>query len=202
MNADKQNQRLASVDTLLSEIREQLAVIDAESDYFALRALQLLLEVSKAMHTQPNVHSLVALILDSVLSFVDGDRAFLMLLDETGSPRFKMGRDKAGNYLTYEDFVVSTGVVNETLASAKPIILVDAQNDELYNKRQSVQDLSLRTIMAAPLRYAQGTIGLIYVDSQRPLSKVTPHHLNLLASLADQATVAIHNAQKFETHHG
>ena len=195
---------LANVDSLLAEIRDQLTLIDAESDVFELRALQLMLEVTKEIHSQPDVRSLITLILDSVLSFVDGDRGFLMLLDLEGDglPDFELGRNRHREYLSAGDFVISTGVVNETLKSAKPLILVDAQNDAEYSKRQSVQDLALRTIMAAPLRINDTTIGLIYVDSQRPLSKVTPHHLTLLASLADQAAVAINNTRHFGTYHG
>jgi GAF domain-containing protein len=56
--------------------------------------------------------------------------------------------------------------------------------------------------MAAPLRYQGQLMGLIYVDSRKPLARYSKHHLSVLTSLADQAAVAITNARKFETHQG
>ena len=88
------------------------------------------------------------------------------------------------------------------MTGQQPIILTDAQADEHFSKRQSILDLDLRTIMAAPLRYQGEVLGILYVDSQRPLTRYTKHHLNVLTSLADQAAVAVHNAKKFETHDG
>jgi adenylate cyclase len=84
----------------------------------------------------------------------------------------------------------------------EPIILVDALQDEKFSTSQSIVDMNLRTIMAAPLRCEDDLLGLIYVDSKRPLTRYSKHHLNVLSSLADQAAVALRNARKFETHTG
>jgi Nif-specific regulatory protein len=113
-----------------------------------------------------------------------------------------MGRSYGGEYLGEADFVISTSVVNEALTGQQPIILADAQADEYFGKRQSIMDLNLRTVMAAPLLYQGQVLGILYVDSQRPLARYTKHHLNVLTSLADQAAVAVFNAKKFETHDG
>lgn len=193
---------LNDVDDVLADVRRDLEVAHLQGEIYELRALQLLLEVAKSMHSQHDVYELVALILDSALKFADADRAFLMLLNEEGGLRFKMGRSVEGNYLTENDFVISTGVVQAALEEAKAVILSDARRDATFSKRQSIQDLELRTIMAAPLRFQEQLIGLIYVDSQRPLARYSKHHLSVLTSLADQAAVAITNARKFETHQG
>lgn len=202
MTNNQNQQRLSDVEDILAEIREQLEYTQETGDVYELRALQLLLQIVRLMHSQPDVYTLMTLILDSALSFIEADRAFLLLLNDNNELRFKMGRTYSGSYLNPEDFVVSTGVIQEALDGLKPVILVDAQTDSDFNKRQSIQDLKLRTVMAAPLQYHNSTLGLIYVDSKRPLVRFSKHHLNVLTSLADQAAVAITNAQKFETHTG
>lgn len=199
---DKRRKQLESVDDVLSEVREQLQYSHEQGDVYELRALQLLLQVTKAMHTRRDIYDLITLVLDSALSFAEADRAFLMLFNDDDELRFKMGRTYEGEYLGESSFVISTGIVQKVLDGQKAIILSDAQTDAHFNKRQSVQDLQLRTIMAAPLCVSGNLIGLIYVDSKRPLTRYSKHHLNVLTSLADQAAVAITNAQKFETHHG
>lgn len=199
---DKRKQRhLHDIDRVLAEVRRDLGLVESTPDQYELRALQLLLEVARAMHSVHDVHTLITIVLDSALIFADADRAFLMLFEEGKGLRFKMGRAADGAYLSADEFVISTSVVRAALEGQKPIILVDAQQDEQFSKRQSIVDLDLRTVMAAPLRANDAVIGLIYVDSHRPLAHYTDHHFNVLSSLADQAAVAIINAQKFDTHH-
>ncbi|NLX10137.1 MAG: GAF domain-containing protein [Chloroflexi bacterium] len=199
---DSRKKHLDTLDGTLAEVREQLQYTHEQGEVFELRALQLLLQVVKTMHGEHDIHALIGLILDSALSFMEADRAFLMMFDEQGKLRFKMGRSYAGAYLSEEEFVVSRGVVDEAIAGDQPIILTDAQKDAVFSKRQSIMDLELRTVMAAPLRYKTRVLGLLYVDSQRPMMRYSKHHLNVLTSLADQAAVALANARKFETHQG
>jgi adenylate cyclase len=202
MDDKRKQDHLEDVDSVLTDVRRDLELTQSTGEKYELRALQLLLQVTKSLHSQEDIHALVALILDSMLAFAEADRAFLMLLNEEGTPRFKMGRSYRGAYLSQDDFVISTSVVRETLSTMEPIILADALRDTQFSKRQSIVDLNLRTIMAAPLRFQDQILGLVYVDSQRPLARYSKHHLSVLSSLADQAAVAIYNAQKFDTRNG
>ena len=198
MTEDRKTKALQDVDSILADVREHLTLTQEQGEVYELRALQLLLQITKSLHSEHDVHNLITMILDSAISFAEADRAFLMLMTPEGTPRFKMGRSLQGEYLTPDDLVISTSVVNEALDSLKPVILADAQVSE-YNSRQSIQDLDLRTVMASPLRYQGELLGLIYVDSKRPLTRYSKHHLNVLTSLSEQAAVAIYNARKFET---
>jgi GAF domain-containing protein len=202
MDDQRKQKHLEDVDRVLGDVREHLDWSLETGEVYELKALQLLLEVTKSLHSLQDVHRVMTVILDSALSFAEADRAFLLMWNGDNTPRFKMGRSYNGEYLTEEDFVVSTSVIEAAMTGQQPIILTDAQADEHFSKRQSILDLDLRTIMAAPLRYQGEVLGILYVDSQRPLTRYTKHHLNVLTSLADQAAVAVHNAKKFETHDG
>lgn len=202
MDDQRKQKHLEDVDRVLDNVREHLDWTLEPGEIYELKALQLLLEVTKSLHSLQDIHKLITVILDSALSFAEADRAFLMMWNGDSTPRFKMGRSYDGEYLSEADFVISTSVIDEAMKGQEPIILADAQADEHFGKRQSVQDLELRTIMAAPLRYDGRVLGILYVDSKRPLTRYTKHHLNVLTSLADQAAVAVNNAQKFETHEG
>lgn len=204
---DRTQDHLEEIDTILNDVREHLTFSKEQGEIYELQALQLLLRVTKALHSQHNVHTLLTLILDSAIAFAEADRAFLMLVGDHANGdaerlRFKMGRLHTGSYLSPADFVISQSVVHEVVASLKPLILADARTNSQFNERTSIQDLELRTIMAAPLLRETDLLGLIYVDSKRPLARYSRHHLNVLTSLAEQAAVAIFNARKFETHTG
>jgi GAF domain-containing protein len=202
MDDQRKQKHLEDVDRVLGDVREHLDWSLETGEVYELKALQLLLEVTKSLHSLQDIHKVMTVILDSALSFAEADRAFLMMWNGDNTPRFKMGRSYSGEYLSEADFVISTSVIQEALTGQKPIILVDAQADEYFGKRRSIMDLDLRTVMAAPLRYQGQVLGILYVDSPRPLTRYSKHHLNVLTSLADQAAVAVFNAKKFETHDG
>lgn len=193
---------LEEVDMILNDVREHLEHSTESGEIFELRALQLLLAVMKAMHSEHDPRRLVTMILDSAIAFAEAERAFLMLLDAEGTPRYKMGRAADQTYLGPDAFVISSTAVYAALESDKPLIIADTRENEAFNKRESIMSLKLRTVMAAPLRFQGQTLGLIYIDDRRPLTRYSTHHLNVLSSLAEQAAVAIVNAQKFDTHQG
>lgn len=192
--------KFKDVNRILSEVEDALNVTSDSREVNELLALQLLLELTREIHNIDDLHVLVTLILDSTIAFANGDRAFIMLKDKNDELRFKMGRSRRKEYLSRDDFTPSTGVIERTLEKGRPLVIADAQSDEELSKRVSVQDLQLRTVMCAPLLVKDEVIGLLYVDSQRWMGRSSRAHLNVMASLADQAAVAINNARKFETH--
>lgn len=194
-----QDDRFQEVDRIMAEIREALSWTEERREVNELQALQLLLDLTRKIHSQHDTHNLISLILDSAIAFADADRAFIMLFDENEQLRFKMGRNRQRQYLSQEQFTPSVGVIERTLERGRTILVPDALADVELNKRQSVQQLNLRTVMCAPLTIKKAHIGLLYVDCQHSLGSYSAAHLNVIASLADQAAVAIKNAQKFET---
>ncbi len=184
----------------MNEIRDALSWTNERREVNELRALQLLLDLTRELHERRDIHERITLILDSVIAFADADRAFLILLDDKGNQRFKMGRDRTRDYIGHEQFTPSKGVIERTLERGRTLLVPDAQVDDELSKRQSVQELHLRTVMCSPLITKDNIIGLLYVDSQHSLGQYSSAHVNVIASLADQAAVAIRNAEKFDTH--
>lgn len=192
----------SEIDHMLDEVREMLTIARDAGELNELVLLQMLLQVTKELHTLNTVHDIVTKVLDSAIAFVDADRAFMLMLDENNEPRIKMGRNANGDYLSHEETALSSTVVKRILDEQKTIIIDNVATDQELSKRQSVQDLALQTILGAPLIIKKQLIGLMYLDGRH-----VAHHTftnrattSFIASLADQAAVAIHNAQKFETH--
>ncbi len=202
MDKNTQEEHLQDVDRVLEDVREHLERTEEMGEIYELRALQLLLEVTKALHSRHDPHALFTLVLESLLSFAEAERAFLLLSDANGAPRFKMGRTSRGRYLSPDECVISCSTVEESLRKRQPLVLVDAQNDAEFSTRESIMDLELRTIIVVPLHYKEQALGLLYADSTRPLTRYGQRYLNVLNALGEQVSVALHNLGKFETHHG
>ena len=201
-NKNTKEEHLQDVDRVLEDVREHLERTEEMSEIYELRALQLLLEVTKALHSKRDPHALFTLVLESLLSFAEAERAFLLLACEDGVPRFKMGRTSRGRYLAPEECIISRSAVEEALRRQEPFVLVDAQSDAEFSARESIVDLELRTVIVVPLRHEKHVLGLLYADSTHPLTRYGQRYLNVLHALGEQIAVALHNLGKIETHTG
>lgn len=192
--------RLKDVDRILEEVHQAITWTEERRDINELLALQMLLEVTKTIHNIRDTRELITFVLDSMVAFADGDRAFLMMTDDDGAVRYKMGRDSNHQYIPAELFTPSSGVIEKTLEKGGAVVVPDAQTDESLKNNISIQQLQLRTVMCSPLLVRGEVIGLLYVDGKRAIGRYSRAHLNVVSSLADQSALALHNAKKFETH--
>ncbi len=155
------------------------------------QAMRHLLEVSRRINAEVVPDAILALIVDSLVSLTRADRGFLMTREPDGELRFAIARDRKGRPLEETKFQVSRGVVDEVAASGVTRLIDDAANADLWQARQSVISLSLRTILCVPMRTPDGVVGVIYVDSNAITRRFTPADVPLVEAFAAQAAAAV-----------
>ena len=80
-----------------------------------------------------------------------------------------------------------------------PVISSDASADDRFDLSQSVMDFQIRSIMCAPLINSQDeSIGVVQLDTLRSSIVFTEEDLELLATIAMQASLTIQKADLFE----
>ncbi len=85
------------------------------------------------------------------------------------------------------------------MESKEAILSADAANDARFQSSQSIADLRIRSVMCAPLVNTEGTsLGVIQVDTLDQRHWFQQNDLDVLASIASQAAIAIDNAQLHE----
>jgi serine phosphatase RsbU (regulator of sigma subunit) len=94
---------------------------------------------------------------------------------------------------------ISRTIVEEAMNSRKAILSADAASDERFGMAQSIADFSIRSMICAPMMGMDGQpIGVIQIDTLNQRSRFTDSDLEVLASVASQAAVAIDNAKMHE----
>jgi serine phosphatase RsbU (regulator of sigma subunit) len=94
---------------------------------------------------------------------------------------------------------VSRTIIRYVMCSKEAILSADATLDARLQTSQSIAALRLRSVMCAPLLDSEGRpLGVIQLDTLEQQKKFLPTDLEVLASVAVQAGVAIHNAQLHE----
>ena len=79
---------------------------------------------------------------------------------------------------------ISTTLVKEVGKSGKPVLVRNASLDESLKDQRSVIELSLKSILCAPVQLLGELIGVFYLDSSALEREFTEEHLKLLIAFA------------------
>lgn len=140
-----------------------------------------------------------ALIVERAPGLLNAEEASLLLLDEeTRELVFRYAAGPAGNSLLGHRVPAGEGVAGFVASSGESTIVNDTSADgRFYGDLDDHSGFQTRSIVAVPLRGIDGVRGVIEVLNRRDNAPFTEQDRELLEALADQAVIALENAQKF-----
>lgn len=160
--------------------------------------LETLYEIARMLNSTLEFDQVLQLVMDQVISFVNAERGFLMLVNPaTNELEFRIARDKHQKTIDRNDFKFSRSTVDKVVRSRQPLLNDDAQTDTELKQQQSILAYGIRSIMCAPLVVRNHCIGAVYVDSRINAKLFGPQHRDLLLAFCHQAAIAIDNARLF-----
>ncbi len=162
-----------------------------------LEHLRRILDVSKALISTLSQEVLLERVMDAMLEVSQAERGFLMLKDPDGHLRVVTARRMHRENLPADEFRVSNSIVERVIATREPLYLPNVSADEAISRQSSVVELGIRSAMCAPLRFRDHIKGAVYVDSHAPGDASTHEDFEVFRSLADQAAIALENAELY-----
>jgi len=169
-------------------------------DFLKVRQNQLgaLMDVGRTINSSLGLKRVLEEVMDRLIEIMRAERGFLMLRDSDGVLSVRIARGIAHVNLEEEAFKLSRTIVGRVADSGEPILTTNAQDDPRFGAQVSIAMHQLRSILCAPLKIKNQLIGVIYVDNRARAGIFQEPDLNLIIAFADQAAVAIDNAQLFE----
>ncbi len=161
--------------------------------------LRAMMEISHNLGQAVRLDDVLPKLLDNLFTiFPQADRGFLGLLDpQTHKLIPKTWKSRVP---TTETIRISRTIVGTVIESKQAILSTDAASDDRFDMAASIVDIKLHSIMCTPLVTADGRVlGIIQLDSTNAKRTFTPDDLEVLGSVASQATVSVENAQLHET---
>jgi adenylate cyclase len=136
---------------------------------------------------------------DLAVDATGAERGLIVIRDPSGGVReFSAASNLNAGILRQPEFAVSRSILERVFRDGLQVNTTDAQNDPDVNQAPSVRSLHIRSIICVPIKSKDGVIGIIYVDSRVTTDILLAHDPDLLATIADQAAVAIDNARLYE----
>jgi serine phosphatase RsbU (regulator of sigma subunit)/pSer/pThr/pTyr-binding forkhead associated (FHA) protein len=161
--------------------------------------LKAVLEIGQNLGRAVSLGEVLPKVLDSLFAiFLQADRGFVVLRDAaTGAliPKaLKHRREEAADQIR-----LSRTIIHQVMASREAILSADASTDSRFDLAQSIVDFQIHSMMCAPLVGSEGDVlGVIQLDTTDQRQRFDRDDLEVLASVACQAAIAVENAQLHE----
>lgn len=188
---------LAEMEKALNDIVSDNPRISPSTENGTVRLddLKAVLEISLAINSTLVLDEILQVVMLKAVELLSAERGFVMLLGQDGSLQFKTAYNLNQDEISQESFKISNSIANRVAQTGRSVYTSDAQEDERYANQQSVVELNLRSIMCVPLKINNQVIGVIYLDNSSQAKLFLKSDLFLFELFAQQAAIAIHNAQ-------
>lgn len=160
--------------------------------------LEALMGTGRAINSSLGLKRVLEEVMDTLIALMRAERGFLMLRGSDGQLSVRIARGIDHINLAEDAFKVSRTIVERAAATGETILTTNAQEDPRFENQMSVAAFKLVSILCAPLKIRNELIGVIYVDNRARAGIFQAQDQELITAFADQAAVAIDNAQLFD----
>ena len=184
---------------ILLQLRDQVSE-DAELNKELAKRMRAMVQVSIALGAITDLDKLLAKIMELIFNIFEGaDRAFVVAY-KADTQQFQplIMRDRDSETPSTEEIALSSTIINQVLQQKHALMLMDALSDRRFGNQDSVVDLSIRSVMCAPLLYENDVLGLIQVDSRQSSHVFTAEDLEVLTGISAQMAISMKNSQLYQ----
>jgi Nif-specific regulatory protein len=162
-----------------------------------MKMLATMYEISQIINTIRDPTELLNRVLDLAIQIVGAERG-LIFLREDGSEELKVRVARNLEHETIRDAGEYSQRILKQAQEGKSIVTLDAGSDERFQEYDSVSLYKIRSLACVPLRIREKVLGTVYLDSRHPGTLFGDEDLEFLEAFANQAAIAIENAQLYE----
>lgn len=161
--------------------------------------LSLIQELGKAINSSLDLDSVLNYFIDMTTRITDSDRATLMLYnDVTGELYVEVSRGFDESGIKDIRLKIGEGVAGRAAEMRRPLKVDNTGKCDDYKELPKISRKSDLTLISAPLVNKDNLVGVI--NCERVLTKKGPftiENLDLLETLASQASIAVENARLY-----
>jgi Nif-specific regulatory protein len=157
-----------------------------------------LFQISKIINSILNLHELLERVMDLVLEAIRVERGLILLVnEESGELEVKVARNISKE--TLEDAsAISKSVLEEVVHGGKPLISVNAHDDQRLRDRHSIVDFGIGMVLCIPLTVKEKIVGAVYIDNPVATLPFNEEDVNFLMSFTNLFAIAIENSRLYE----
>lgn len=160
-----------------------------------LQAMQLLRKVSAQINTTLKLDETLNLIVKGAMELTGTSSGVIRLLDETRQSIVRSFEFPEGFEHLMPRLTEPNSMTRAIIDSGEPIPVPDITRDDRVNP--ALVEKGIKSLIGLPLKFEKEVIGVLFLNATE-LREFTDEEQSLLVTLADQAAIAIENAQLFK----
>ncbi len=174
---------------------DSIVVPTPEAGALAITNLRQLYHIISTISTIFNVDLLLNRVLDHVFELLNPDRAYVLMIDETGEMMPKAARHRDGDD---ERIPISRTIVDHVVKAQVGVLCSNAMSDRRFTSGESVHAFGMRSVLCVPIQGRDRIIGVLHVDSSVANTSYSTEQLRLLTAIGYQTGLAVENVQLYE----
>lgn len=172
-------------------------VMAAPETAAAVKAWNVMRELSDVIGSLLPTDQLLARVLDIVFEEVEVERGVIFVCDESTGEllpevvRFRSGsagRDAGG-------IIASRTILNHVTSSREGVLCSNVVGDERFRSGRSVQSMGMRSVICAPIMARERVLGVMHLDCPVTRHMYNEQELRLITAMGYQTGLAIENAR-------
>jgi len=158
-----------------------------------------LYQIGQLFNSSLQLQKVLDMVMDMVIEVTRAERGFLVLV-EKGSDRliFKTARQLHKQEIPEDELNLSRSIVRRVAEEGQAVLSTNAMEDKRFKQSSSILLQEIRSILCVPMKIKEKIIGVIYVDNRVKTGVFSREDREFLMALANQAAIAIENAQLYE----
>jgi adenylate cyclase len=181
----------AAISVRIRNLREEV-----EKDRMELEQLRALGQVTTLVNSSLDLDTVLNHLMDSVIQLTGAERGYILLVDANTS-EIEYRASRSVNVDPTNTSEISKTVVRQVIDTGQPVLTDNAVDDPRLQGQQSVVMRSMRSILCVPLKRKDVIEGVIYLTNNLITGAFEDFEVHVLSMFADQAAIAIDNAQAF-----
>jgi signal transduction protein with GAF and PtsI domain len=157
--------------------------------------INALTKISKAIASDVYLEDILRLIVTVTAQMMGSNICSLMLIDEKkGELVIRATQSISEEYNHKPALKIGEGAAGRAVKENKPVVVKDVAKEKEYKHKDIAKKEGLRSLLCIPLAVRGKAIGVINCYTSTP-HDFTETEINILTSVANQAAVAIENAE-------
>lgn len=161
--------------------------------------LSALLQITRTLGSALRLDEVFPKVIESLFAiFPQADRGFIVMEQPDGTlvPRWVKTRRSQGETETLR---ISRTIIRQAMSEQAALRSLDASSDRRFQSSESIADFRIRSMICAPLINSEGVaVGALQIDTTDQRNRFEEEDVEVLAAVAVQAGIAIHNAELHE----
>jgi len=157
--------------------------------------INALTKISKAIASDVYLEDILRLIVTVTAEIMDSNICSLMLIDEKKNELvIRATQSISEEYNKKPPLKIGEGVAGRAVKENKPLAIKDVTKEKEYKHKDIAKKEGLCSLLCVPLAVKGKVIGVINCYTSKP-HDFTQTQINILSAVANQAAVAIENAE-------